>query len=272
MLQWVERDSLYEQGAALVKPSSSVMDIGCGVRPQTIVNSPNVLVCVEAHDEYVAELRRRFAGTTTLIIQGRVPDCLHTLPDRCIDTIMMLDFIEHLEREAGLETLRECERLARRQVVVFTPLGFMPQDESGQTDGWGLHGTYWQTHRSGWAPDDFDDRWDVVACSDFHHINGKGEQLPEPFGALWAVLNVSGQPPEGGDAAPAEDAVNVLSSGLRQRELEVLSKEIELRRREQALEPMERWLARLRLLRPQYWWQQVVKQLARQRAANQGEP
>ncbi|MBL6832166.1 MAG: hypothetical protein ISQ70_12240, partial [Pirellulales bacterium] len=120
MLQWVNRDALYEQGAALVKPVSSVMDIGCGVRPQSIVNSPTVLVCVEVHDEYVAELRRRFAGTTTLIIQGRVPECLKPLPDRCVDTIMMLDFIEHLEREAGLETLRECERLARLQVVVFT--------------------------------------------------------------------------------------------------------------------------------------------------------
>lgn len=277
MLRWVERDALYDQGVALVQPVSSVMDIGSGLRPQAIVNSPRVLVCVEVHDEYIAELRRRFAGTTTLIIQGRVPECLGPLPDRCIDTVMMLDFIEHLEREDGLRALQDCERLARRQVVLFTPLGFMPQDDSGETDGWGLQGTYWQTHRSGWVPEDFDDRWHVVACRDFHHINGKGEPLPEPFGALWAVLNIDGQPTDACQEMPVEEmasgeAINVLASGLRQREIDCLAKEIELRRREKAIEPMERWQARLARLRPQYWWRQMMNRREGFRATDQGEP
>ncbi len=265
MLEWTDRESLYDRGLSLVKPARSVMDIGCGLRPQTIINDPGVLVCVEVHDEYITELRRRFAGTTTLILQGLVPGCLSVLPDRCIDTIMMLDFIEHLDRDAGLEALRECERLARRQVVVFTPLGFMPQDETGETDGWGLRGTYWQAHRSGWTPHDFDDRWHVVACRDFHRINGKGEELPQPFGAMWAVLDLTVEL-----TAPVEDpqdgvTMNVLSAGLRQREMEALAKEIDLRKRELALRKRERRCGYLkrwarRLSRP--WAGSLVGRLA----------
>jgi len=270
MLEWVDRDSLYERGLALVKPAASVMDIGCGVRPQTIVNDPAVLVCVEAHAEYVAELRRRFAGTTTLIIQGRVPDCLAPLPDRCIDTIMMLDFIEHLDPEAGRATLAECGRLARRQVVLFTPLGFMPQDESGETDGWGLHGQYWQTHRSGWTPEDFDDRWHVVACRDFHQINGKGERLREPFGALWAVLELDGGPTGADEPAAGEPGVNVLAAGLRQRETAALAKEISLRRREIAVERLERWRSRLSRLRPRAIWERLRREASRRATPGSG--
>jgi len=269
VLEWVEHDSLFERAAALVKPVSSVMDIGCGLRPQTLIHSPSVLVCVEVHDEYIAELRRRFAGTTTVILQGQVPGCLAVLPDRCIDTVVMLDFIEHLERDDGLRALQECERLARRQVVVFTPLGFMPQDESGETDGWGLHGTHWQTHRSGWTPADFDERWHVVACRDYHQINGKGEPLPEPFGALWAVLNCEAAPAAAADPADAEEGFAILSAGLRQREIDALAKEIELRRLEASLEPLRRWQQRLARLRPQYWW----KRLSRMgETAERGEP
>lgn len=248
MLEWVERDVLYDRATALIKPAGSVLDIGCGLRPQSIIPTPNVLVCVEAHGEYVTELRRRFAGTTTLIIQDRVPECLAVLPDGCIDTIFMLDFIEHLDREAGRKTLSECERIARRQVVVFTPLGFMPQDETGETDGWGFHGNFWQTHRSGWTPDDFDERWHVIACHDFHRINGKGERLPEPFGALWAVLNLADAPGDAMAPATSGETVNIVVAGLQQREQAVLGKEIELRRREAAMEQQKSWPVQRSLL------------------------
>ena len=272
MLEWVERDALYDCARALVKPACSVLDIGCGLRPQSIIPAPNVLVCVEAHAEYVAELRRRFAGTTTLIIHDRVPECLAVLPDRCVDTIFMLDVIEHLEREAGRNTLSECERIARRQVVVFTPLGFMPQDETGETDGWGLHGHFWQTHRSGWTPDDFGERWHVIACQDFHQINGNGERLPEPYGGFWAVLNCANTVRDAGSPAALQEPVNILEAGLQQREQAVLAKEIELRRREAAIERMKQWPVQLARLWRWVSGKQAVERRANRKAPEQTDP
>ena len=52
---------------------------------------------------------------------------------------------------------------ARQQVVVFTPHGFHKQEYvKGEKDAWGMNGTYWQTHRSGWTPEDFDESWRVI--------------------------------------------------------------------------------------------------------------
>ncbi len=59
MLEWVKRDSLNERLTGPVKLVSSLMDSGRGLRPQTIIATPRVLVCVEANDESVVELRRR---------------------------------------------------------------------------------------------------------------------------------------------------------------------------------------------------------------------
>lgn len=66
--------------------------------------------------------------------------------------IYMLDVIEHMEKDEGKEVLELAKTKAKRQVVVYTPHGFQEQTE----DAWGLGGDYWQTHRSGWTPDDFE--------------------------------------------------------------------------------------------------------------------
>ena len=73
----------------------------------------------------------------------------------------------------------------KEQVVVFTPLGFLPQAcDPGEIDGWGLHGGNWQMHRSGWSPDDFDAGWLVLGCREYHLISGTGEELPRPYTGL----------------------------------------------------------------------------------------
>jgi hypothetical protein len=73
-------------------------------------------------------------------------------------------------------------------VVVFTPLGFYRQHYlSGDIDRWGMSGTHWQTHRSGWLPEDFAPNWHIVACADFHLVDEHDEPLAVPFGAFCAI-------------------------------------------------------------------------------------
>ena len=49
-----------------------------------------------------------------------------------------------------------------------------------------MDGGYWQTHRSGWAPEDFGQEWDVVICPDFIELNQDNQPMDKPMGALWA--------------------------------------------------------------------------------------
>ena len=46
-----------------------------------------------------------------------------------------------------LPAIDRFKRIARRQIAIFTPLGFMPQEpEVESSDPWGMHGVEWQRH------------------------------------------------------------------------------------------------------------------------------
>ena len=61
--------------------------------------------------------------------------------------------IEHMDKPDAPRVIELAQRAATRQVVIYTPLGFMEQT----TDAWGLGGDYWETHRSGWLPEELGD-------------------------------------------------------------------------------------------------------------------
>jgi len=190
MIRWLSKQELQTTVGYAIREAKVVLDIGCGIRPQQFVK-PLVSVYIEAYDEYLGILSKNLTGTRSVIIQGIAQDVLKWLPDRSIDSIFLLDFIEHVEKSDGKEILAHCERIARKQVVLFTPLGFMAQEYSDDdTDGWGLTGTQWQVHKSGWDAQDFDDTWDIYACEKFHFVNSKDEPLDEPHGAFFAIKNI----------------------------------------------------------------------------------
>ena len=122
----------------------TVADIGAGVRPMQWYK-PELHLCVEPYGPYVEKLKE--AGYET---------AQHTAIDwfgiaGMFEAIYLLDVVEHMDKEVGQEVVRLALLTATVQVVVFTPKGFMHQDE----DAWGLGGDSWQTHRSGWTKDDF---------------------------------------------------------------------------------------------------------------------
>ncbi len=187
-VQWVEKGALSSVVRRMVKPAAVVLDVGCGIHPQTLI-WPRVHLCLEVHDEYVQYLRERLAGSDRhLVLHSTWKDVLGILPDGSVDTVFALDFIEHLTKAEGLEFAAEAERVARSQVVIFTPLGFFPQSYESEDveDRWGMHGGYWQTHRSGWDPEDFSEQWEIVACRDYHTEDQQG-RLENPIGCMWAI-------------------------------------------------------------------------------------
>jgi hypothetical protein len=159
-----------------LKHCRSVLDVGAGVRPMQWYK-PERHVCLEPYAPYVAVLRA--AGYDVLVDEhGRPVSALEGLgllaiaPEPRFEAVYLLDVIEHMEKWEGRKVLELAQRVATVQVVVYTPHGFKEQT----TDAWGYGGDYWQTHRSGWTPDDFPG-WAVTL-------------LPGP-GALFAVWDAA---------------------------------------------------------------------------------
>jgi glycosyltransferase involved in cell wall biosynthesis len=225
-IEWIEREEAHK-GLFLrsrLTSARSVVDVGSGIYPQTFV-TPKVHICVEPYRPYLDTLRERLGKDPRYVYLNSTWDrALPLLPDGSVDTIFALDFIEHLPKEEGHRFLGDAIRVARSQVVLFTPLGFYPQSyEPGDEDRWGMHGGRWQTHRSGWEPEDFPEGWEFVACRDFHDVDENNEPLDEPFGAFWAIHTKGRSPrPAAGTASELAEPLPPPPVRRRQRHLRVL--------------------------------------------------
>jgi hypothetical protein len=141
-----------------------VVDIGCGKTILDYVQYEKLYridPCLIEEDDYN--------------IQGTWDDALVTMRTIHPDCVFLMDVIEHLPKEEALVLLGETE-LITKQIVVFTPFGFMPQ-EDGE----------WNTHRSGWVEEDFGVGWKTWVLPRFHVIDFRGKVLDTAVSGLLAI-------------------------------------------------------------------------------------
>jgi glycosyltransferase involved in cell wall biosynthesis/GT2 family glycosyltransferase len=194
---WLEKDELMPTALRTIEGVDTVLDVGCGIRPQEYI-IPAVHICCDPCQQYIEHLQKKVAGERDrqyVIIKADWSSVIDIFPSESVDTVFLLDVIEHVEKEEGKKLLRATEAIARRQVVVFTPLGFFPQYSPDGKDAWGLDGGKWQEHKSGWRPEDFDDSWDIYAAEVFHTQDHTEKKYESPCGAFWAVKNIKGYTP-----------------------------------------------------------------------------
>ena len=95
--------------------SPRLLDLGCGLGgySKVLASSGFEVLAFDVVPEYVE--RARSLGVAAELYDGqRLP-----LPDDAVDTVILLEVIEHLEDPASL--LREARRVAARNVLVTTP-------------------------------------------------------------------------------------------------------------------------------------------------------
>ena len=143
--------ALRRQVKAELAGCESVLDLGCG-RSSILQDIPPLerSVGVEAHRPALEESRRR--GVHTEYIAG---DARHVeFSPGSFDAVIMMDLLEHLDPSDGTALLSKVERIALKRVVVFTPNGFVRQDEYDSNP--------LQVHRSGWTVESFGRRGYMV--------------------------------------------------------------------------------------------------------------
>lgn len=145
----------------MVGPVGTVLEIGPGIYPQTWVKG-RFYQAIEPYGEYVELLRAQGVAVWRATAQEWAADPFIN----ATDVLIMTDTIEHLPKADGLTVLKAAQKIARA-IVVMTPLGYYPYDGGGDMDAWGMQGQSWQTHRSGWTPDDLPG-WVVKADPYFH--------------------------------------------------------------------------------------------------------
>ena len=191
-----DESSILSSVGDLIKETEIVLDVGCGIVPINYFR-PKLHIMVEPWKEYTDILSCRHGDDkSVLIIKLGALEALSALQTRSIDSIFLIDVIEHLDKDVGLKVIEEIERVARQQAVIFTPLGFMPQHvESEEKDAWGLSGGEMQEHKSGWLPNDFGSGWQFHVCERYHSRKVDGEANNEVYGAFFAIQNFNEKSP-----------------------------------------------------------------------------
>lgn len=190
-----------------------VLDIGCGIRPQVFFD-PVVHICIEPFDQYREVIKPFFPNFSNVIyLKEDALKAIKMFDKNSIDSVFLFDVIEHLNKDDGLELLQEIDRVARRQIIIFTPYGFMPQHyELDETiDAWGLNGAQLQKHLSGWTPDDFGKGWNFHICENAYLSHDKEEKdRGVMYDAMLAIKNkkFAGFPPKKGTPDFIKDLYN----------------------------------------------------------------
>jgi len=219
-ITWFSREELIHIIPTKIIPVNSVLDVGPGIQPQTLIH-PLIHILAEPYLPYIKKIQST---------QGRYPQFVYLnstwdrvlpcFPDKSIDTIFAIDVIEHFTKEDGIKFIAEAERVALKQIVIFTPLGWYPQTyEKDTTDRWGMDGGHWQAHHSGWEPSDFPGGWDHYCCKEYHIIDQHDQPLEQPFGAFWAIRTFN-------DPVVEFDPLGLLSTYSSARILGYLSKRV----------------------------------------------
>jgi len=132
---------LFWRAAASLSPRS-ILDVGTGLTGVVGMHHwdrlPGPKMAIDIH-----AIRSLPKSWKTKIMDGRR---ILDLGERSFDVVQACDFIEHLNKEDGLQWLRDADRVAAKAVLLFTPIGLVPSPAAD------LHpDNPYQRHLSGWT-------------------------------------------------------------------------------------------------------------------------
>lgn len=187
-INWFSSKDLRAEVSKRIIETDVVLDIGCGIYPQSF-NKCKTHICCEPFAQYIEYLVSNsiYSDKLYFYYNSSWNEILKIICEKSVDSIFLIDVIEHIEKEKGIELLKQTQKIAKKQIVIFTPLGFIKQISYDGKDCWGLDGGDWQEHLSGWYPEDFDDDWEIFASIANHFNDNMGRSYEKPYGAFWAI-------------------------------------------------------------------------------------
>lgn len=133
-----------------IRSTDKVLDIGCGIKTYS-----------------------NYGITTTVDVWEKLnPDLLidlekNKLPfmENSFDYILMIDFIEHIEKEKGMELIEQCKKIVKNKIILFTPLIFDDNSKNVENKNLWCYGNKYDYHKSLWNLDDFK-KWNPIRITD----------------------------------------------------------------------------------------------------------
>ena len=130
------------------KSNIRILDLGCG----DFLNNPILKCGFKDFDEYVGVDAFRFDNNIkntdpkVSFVNKNLFEVIETFDEKSFDIVLALDLIEHLTIEDGEKLLLFMKNLSKYNIIVFTPNGFVKQEDPINK---------YNCHLSGWSFDYF---------------------------------------------------------------------------------------------------------------------
>ncbi len=145
-----QQDSITKLLRTELKNCKNVLDLGCGEK------SP--LRYIKAEKEFKDLYSIGVDIFYPYILENIEKNKIHSkylnqnifeidFPEKTFDCTIMLDVIEHFEKDDFLKFLPKLEKISKK-IIVLTPNGFVPQEEHDNNP--------FQIHKSGWTTSDME--------------------------------------------------------------------------------------------------------------------
>jgi len=174
----------------LDKRSESILDIGCGKGgPMENINKRGKFhtMGVDIFAPYLKECKAKGVHQEYVLCD------IKNLPlrNKSFDIVLCIEGIEHLEKEDGRKLIQAMEKIARRQVIISTPVGVWRQkDIDKQLNPY-------QKYRAVWFPDELRSLgYKVRGCAVRKLCDEEGllARLPKIFAPLRPLIRMSAGP------------------------------------------------------------------------------
>jgi ubiquinone/menaquinone biosynthesis C-methylase UbiE len=151
-----------------VENGESLLSLCCGIGLELSGLQNKDITAVDIAPQYLEKVKERCDQAKTVCSDSL--SYLKEQPDDSVDVISIIDGIEHMTKEDGLELIPEMKRVARKQVLLFTPQGHVEDGylKNEPHNAWGIEGAdEHQKHLSGWTMDELKElAFEVIITAD----------------------------------------------------------------------------------------------------------
>ncbi|MFC1646673.1 class I SAM-dependent methyltransferase [Patescibacteria group bacterium] len=129
-----------------LKNCKTVLDVGCGYNSALrYINLPIKKEGIDIFNKNIEISKKHKIHQKYRV--GDIRKLNKYYKSKSFDAVVCIDVIEHLTKKEGFVLIEMMEQIAKKKVMILTPVGFYSQDD--------INDNPYQIHKSGWLTEDF---------------------------------------------------------------------------------------------------------------------
>lgn len=148
-------DQLMNYLKSVIGEGDSLLDLGCGPK---LYSNPFLTICKK-----IVTIDAWASVKPDIVADLETADLKNLVDNEKFDFVLMIDFIEHLDKKSGLDLIEKVKSLTNKQIILLTPLEEIWDDNHKNVNDpslWCFGNTY-DLHKSLWYRSDFKDWTDL---------------------------------------------------------------------------------------------------------------